>query len=179
MSGEVRFVRLRPVDPRSGHSVASFAIRYGGKFHKFKEPGVWYKVPLGLAELLAKARQIPTRPQSPPIFDVCKRNEALALDAAAKAKREAARAVEEPSVATAREVAIDEPGRGDLTLDEVTAGRKAALEDYTARSAAGWDIDEKNIDEAPTEPDSENAELSGSPKPVAPRGRGGRGRRKK
>ena len=156
MSDEVRFVRLKPVDPRTGHVVRDFSQRFEGRFYRFREPGVWCEVPTKLAALLAAARQSPQRPNSPAVFDVCTKTEALALDQKAEEKREAAKAVVEPSVATARKIAIDEPGRGDLSLEEVKAGRSSALEAVAARAAGETPFVESKPEVAPdpvAEPD--------------------------
>lgn len=134
MGDEVRFVRLKPYDEKSGFVVRDFTQRYGGRFVRFREPGQWYEVPPGLADLLAKARQIPQRPSSPPVFDVCTEREARTIDKMAEYVREEAKAVEEPSVDTARRIE-EETGRGDLSLADVTAGRQAALADASARAA--------------------------------------------
>lgn len=169
MSDKVRFVRLKPLDPRAGFVVQDYTQRFEGRFYRFREPGVWYEVPVALAEKLAEARQVSQRPNSPLVFDVCTEGEALALDRQAQAKREAAKAVVEPSVATARKVAIDEgPGRGDLSLEEVTAGRSSALEAVAARAAGAA---EAAAPEAPIEaPPTAVASFDDSPlaMPVGP-----------
>jgi hypothetical protein len=135
MSDEVRYVRLLPYNEKLGHLRRQHSVRYNGRYHKFNEPGVWVKVPLALAERLKKARQMPGIDGSPRVFDVCTEAEARQLDAQAKATRDALKAKVEPTVDTARDIGIPEEGRGDLGLDEVTAGRFSALEEVAARAA--------------------------------------------
>jgi hypothetical protein len=135
MSDEVRYVRLRPYDEKSGHTCRVYTHRFGGQFIRFSEAGVWSRVPKALADELEQARQIPTRPNSPPVFDVCTEEEARRYDAAAARERDAEKAVVEPSVDTAREVEVDHgPGRGDLSLEDVTGARTEALAATAAKA---------------------------------------------
>lgn len=120
MSDEVRFVRLRPYDPRTGHTCQVFTQKFGGQFYKFNQAGVWYKVPKALADELALKRQIAQRPTSPPVFDVMTEEQARAFDAAEARRRAEEKAVEEPSVDTAKNMMADGGvGRGDLSLADV------------------------------------------------------------
>ena len=150
MSDEVRYVRLKPVDVKAGLVVRDFTQRHGGKFFRFREAGVWYEVSVGLAEKLAQAHQIPQRPASPTVFDVCTEREARAIDVSAARERDEKKAVEEPSVDTARKVAVDEQGRGDLSLDEIIAGRKNALEEASARALGEGALAPKPLPSKPT-----------------------------
>jgi len=172
VSDEVRYVRLKPEDHKSGFLVRDFTQRFEGRFYRFREAGVWHRVPKALADQLARARQIPQRPNSPPVFDICTEAEARQRDAAAKREREAMRAVVEPSVDTAREVPVSGAGRGDLSLEEVTAGRRAALEEASARALGG---DASEDDEPAVEPAVEPDE---KPKPKSRRSKG-RSRKRK
>jgi hypothetical protein len=162
MSDEVRYVRLRPYDEKTGHLVRDFTKRFGGRFYRFREAGVWYEVPKALADELEKARQIPQRPNSPRVFDVCTEKEARVIDRDAEKKREEERAVEEPSVDTARKIAVDDgPGRGDLSLDEVQSGRRAALAASSARASGEDEAETKTVGRA------RKARPSASSKPPA------------
>lgn len=176
MSDEVRFVRLRPVNVQTGHTCQVFTMRFGGRFYKFSQPGVWHRVPLALAERLALARQVATRPGSPPIFDVMTEQDARAVDWAEKVKREQEQAVVEPTVDTAQD--MTGPGRGDLTLEETVAGRAKALEEATAR-ALGADDDHPSRTFAPRPisadeaPEPSASEPQPEPNPLAPSRRTG------
>lgn len=176
MSDEVRFVRLRPVDPQTGHRCQVFTKRFSGRFVKFDQPGIWYRVPVGLAEELALARQIPQRIGSPPIFDVMTETEARAVDRAEKLKREQEKAVAEPSVDTAQDIAVG-GGRGDLTLEETVAGRAKALEEATAYAITGDESPVKTVT-PPVAIEAPAPEPEPEPAPVRPRARRGSGVRK-
>lgn len=170
MSDEVRFVRLRPVDPQTGHKCAVFTKRFGGRFVKFDQPGIWYRVPLALADELALARQVPQRPGSPPVFDVMTETEARAVDRAEKMKREQEKAVIEPSVDTAQDLAVG-MGRGDLSLEETVAGRAKALEEATAYAAGGDEHPVRTITPRPVSADFASAPVGDAPPSEAPASR--------
>lgn len=170
MSGEVRFVRLRPVDPKTGHKCKVFTKRFGGRFMKFDQPGIWYRVPLAVAEELALARQVPQRLNSPPVFDVMTETEARAVDRAEKLRREQEKAFVEPSVDTAQDM-VAGMGRGDLSLEETVAGRAKALEEATAFAAGGHEHPVRTFAPRPVSSDfaSEPAGYEPSAEPVAAR----------
>jgi hypothetical protein len=132
---EVRYVRKKPYDPKSGHTNRQYSVRFGGRFHKFNQVGIWIKVPKALADVLEDARHDAQNPNSPLIFEVYTKEEAEIIDRADKVRREKAKALVEPSVETAVDmVGSTEQGRGDLALEEVThmgssSSRVSALEE--------------------------------------------------
>lgn len=134
MSDEVRYVRLRPFDERAGHVRRDQSIRFEGRFFRFKYPGVWVKVPTGLAVELAKLRQVDQNPKSPSVFDVKTEGQARSIEAKEKADRDAIKARIEPTVDTAED--FTEMGRGDLGIEEVTGARERAMADADARANA-------------------------------------------
>jgi hypothetical protein len=139
-----------------------FTKRFGGKFVKFDQPGIWYRVPLALANELALARQVPQRPGSPPVFDVMTETEARAVDRAEKLRRDQEKAVVEPSVDTAQDLAVG-MGRGDLSLEETVAGRAKALEEATAYAMGGDEHPVKTISPRPVSADFASAPVGDAP----------------
>lgn len=121
-------VRLRPYEPKVGQTVQQFRFRVHpqkSEFLVFNKPGEWAKVDTEVAMKMAKCRQQSNNPLSPPVFDICTPEEAMAIDRAAKVERERMRAIVEPSVETARDL-TSESGRGDVSLSDV-ASRNEAL----------------------------------------------------
>jgi hypothetical protein len=74
---DTMLVRLKPHDPRRGFVLRRYTYR-GIKFHA--ERG-WYRVEAPVADYLRAVRQVASDEHSPPAFDVCTADEAVALDA--------------------------------------------------------------------------------------------------
>lgn len=162
MTAGIRYVRLRPYEPKTGHVVRVYSHRVGDKFVSFSAAGVWHRVNVALAEELRQIRQDPMESNSQFVFDVCTEEEARALDAKAEAERAAAKARLEPSVDTAIDVtAFPSTGRGDLSLAEVRGERQKALEDAKIRAIG--------LNPAPTAPaPTATAVVSAEPPAPAP-----------
>jgi hypothetical protein len=78
MAKEVRFVRIKPYNPRLGHSLRKYTHLPTNK--KFEETQGWYKVDAGLAKYLTTVQMVEGDPRSPMAFDVCTEAEAKAID---------------------------------------------------------------------------------------------------
>jgi len=78
---EIRFVRLKPYDPRRGHVLQ----RYTYRGIKFQADRGWYRVEKDVADYLRDVRQVATDEHSPAAFDVCTEEEARAIDKQEKA----------------------------------------------------------------------------------------------
>jgi len=128
---EVRYVKLRKYDRKAGHLTRRYSHKCpNGQYISFDTPGVWYKVPIWVAEKLEEVRQIPSRENSALVFDICTEAEARKKDLKERIEREKKRAIVEPSVDTALVLDVDEgsPGRGDISLDDIVGSRSKALE---------------------------------------------------
>ncbi len=124
-------VRLRPYEPRLGQTNKQYRFRVDPKkpeYLVFTKPGEWAKVDTDVAIQMYKCRQQPNNPMSPPIFDICTPEEAKAIDDAAKLEREKKRAIQEPSIETARDLTT---GRGDLKLEDISS-RDEALSKFNS-----------------------------------------------
>lgn len=135
---QVRLVRIKRYDPTQGYVRKKFRIRVAKSFLIFDAFNPeWVRVDKSVADILSKERQQPNSLMSPPLFEVQTEDGALAVEAAEKAAREAQKRRLEPTVATAKDLSsVSVEGRGDLSIDEVTASRNAALE-ASKKSAAG------------------------------------------
>lgn len=138
MSQQVRLVRIRAYNPAQGFVRKKYRARVGSNFLIFDAMNPeWVRVDKAVADLLEKERQQPNSIMSPPVFEVQTEDGALKVEAKEKAEREAKKRKLEPTVATAKDMSsIGLEGRGDLSIGDVTASRKAALE-ASKRSAAG------------------------------------------
>ena len=111
---QTQLVRLKPHDPRRGYVMRRYTYR-GIKFHV--ERG-WYRVTKDVADYLKDIRQVAGQEHSPPAFDICSDQEAMAIDA--KEKKGAASkaaATDSIKVSPARELA-GTVTTGDLPEDE-------------------------------------------------------------
>lgn len=139
MSDEVRSVRLRPEIRKGGIAVSpTYTHRVGKKFIKFNEVGRWIDVPKWLADELKKVRVQPEKPESPLRFDVYEPAEAERVQAEEQRLKAEAKAKKEPTLDDALDLThLEEPGRGDLSLDEVRSSksrRQQSLEEFSSRS---------------------------------------------
>lgn len=139
----VKYVRLKPYNPRGGHKVKRIDWRdpVSGQWLTFAKAGVWHKIDAAIADRMALVHQDQYDESTPLVFDVETETGARALDAAAQAEREARRAEKEPTVDTAV----------DMTGNVKTESRAAALD---AVSDDAGD-DEPEADEPEAEPDDE------------------------
>lgn len=76
-------VRIKPFNPRRGYVMRSHIDGPTGA--QFKEERGWYEVPKAVGERLKEVTSKPLSPESPLAFDVCTREEAIALEKRARA----------------------------------------------------------------------------------------------
>ena len=142
------FVRIKPFNPKKGYKVRTYT--YGGT--KYVEEQGWYQVADDkLAAELRELTQAAYDGESPPLFDVCTRDEALAIE-----KRERAAKDVRSTVETAAEAAVDRAAKprpglerarrlaGTLTTDDL----KPEDKERAAAALLGAETD----DEAETKP---------------------------
>lgn len=102
------YVRVKPYDPKKGHHVQ----RYTFRSVVYREDRGWYTIAdEKLAQRLKKIRQDSENSNSPRVFDVCTRAEALAIQ-----KREA-RMVRSKGKRTVQD--LDEDFSGTVTTDDL------------------------------------------------------------
>ncbi len=75
---EVLLVRLKPFNPRRGYVLKTYVDGPSGAV--FKEERGWYEVPAALGEKLRDVTSKPENTDSPAAFDVCTKEEAVALE---------------------------------------------------------------------------------------------------
>jgi hypothetical protein len=120
MAEDVLFARLREYKPKSGQTAKSrgYLDPVTGKPYQFKilpnGERPWYRVPRRIGEKLETMTVDPYVEGSPRCFEVCEEADARALDAQAQEKREAKKAIEQPTVDTATDLT-----RGDLSKADV------------------------------------------------------------
>jgi hypothetical protein len=119
----VKFVRLKPYKPRAGYKVKRIDWRdpVTGQWFTFARAGIWNMVDAAIADRMALVHQDQYDEGTPLVFDVETEVGARALDAAAKAEREAARQLEEPTVDTAVDLTEKTPASTAraAALDEI------------------------------------------------------------
>jgi hypothetical protein len=129
----VRYVRLKPYDPKIGHVLRSYFYapaddrgRPAPGAQRFEEKRGWYRVTAEVAKYLSTVHQVETNPRSPLAFDVCTYEQAQQIDEAERGDRDArASAVNANDLTTA-----------DLGENRVRARDIAAAEDRAAAQAA-------------------------------------------
>lgn len=153
----VKYVRLKPYNPRGGHKVKRIDWRdpVSGQWFTFAKAGVWHKINSAIADRMALVHQDQYDESTPLVFDVETETGARALDAAAKAEREARRAEKEPTVDTA----VDMTGG-------VKAESRAAALDAVIDDAGDDDEPDDDGDSEPDEPDEPEAD---EPEPERPK----------
>lgn len=90
MSSEKMLVRLKPYNPKRGFKVRRYIVS-SARLRLDVDRG-WYEVDAALALKLSQLRQESTDPDSPPLCDVCTREEAIALEEREKEAEERASA---------------------------------------------------------------------------------------
>lgn len=158
----VKFVRLKPYNPRAGYKVKRIDWRdpVSQKWFTFAKAGVWHKIDAAIADRMALVHQDQYNESTPLVFDVESETGARALDAAVKAEREAARAVAEPTVDTAV----------DMTDGDTATARAAALDDVDDDATDDEpepEGDEPEGDEPEPEAEPERPKRTVKPKPKA------------
>lgn len=84
-----KLVRIYPTNPARGYTVQSYLLS-GSPYPMFRVERGWYEVDNETAKRLAKIRQNDNDDYSRPVFQVCNREEAIAVEEAEDSRRAAA-----------------------------------------------------------------------------------------
>lgn len=181
MSQTYLLVRLRPVDPyKPGRRTYTVMKRDGiPATLKFEEEKGWYKLPRTIGEVLRNEED-----SRVPVFDVCTHEEAIKVEAAEEARRNA-KAVK-AKASRPNEMMVSAKSARDLSMDEPAprvqpkpAPKAAPVEERLAPSEIDWSAveeeaqhpaetisDERDEDDADSEAVMETVDLS-APQPAA------------
>lgn len=124
---ESLLVRIFPYNPRAGYHALSFQLS-GSPYPPFRVERGWYEVDRATALKLRKQLNNPNDPFSRPIFQVCTRDQAKALERAEQVRvARASDPVPLPDLNARRERARPERARGrEVDVDELSPGEIAA-----------------------------------------------------
>lgn len=140
MSQTYLLVRLRPVDPyKPGRRTYTVMKRDGiPATLKFEEEKGWYKLPRSIGEVLRNEED-----SRVPVFDVCTHEEAIKVEAAEEARRNA-KAVK-AKASRPNEMMVSAKSARDLSMDEPAprvqpkpAPKAAPVEERLAPSEIDW-----------------------------------------
>lgn len=118
----MKLARLKPRNPKRGHMIVNLVF----EGRRFRADEGWYKVSDETARALAQIRQERMDPGSPFAFDICTKEEALALEReerrAARRRRTVEDAIRYRDAETGEEGFLEtgrETGRGDMSLNDL------------------------------------------------------------
>lgn len=145
-SNEPMLVRIYPRDPKRGYHAARFQMR-GSGYPIFKVERGWYQVDAATAERLSKYYNRNNDPTAKPVFQICTRAEAIALEEAEQEKiRRADARTPVPLPKGLAEEEVD--WRDDMGSDEpVDSPRLGSKEEAKFVPMSELDVDGEEDDE--------------------------------
>lgn len=180
---DTMLVRLKPHNPRRGFVMKTYVDGLSGAV--FKEERGWYEVPTALAEKLREITSRPENPESPLAFDVCTRDEAVALERRIRrAAQERASASDPFSVEGASRDHLGgrtprSPAARDtntLTTADLAGGESVLKNDLNEEPADANDLESDDLAAEVASHSRRTAETPNNAKPKGNKGGGGKGK---
>lgn len=135
-------VRIYPRDPKRGYHAASFQLR-GSGYPRFKEERGWYEVDSATAEKLSKYRNRAGDLSSKPVFQICTREEAVAIVEAEQEKIRKAD-VHNPIPLPKGKESWEEDMGGDPENDVIPANKEKRAQKRATLDAVDFEEDEED-----------------------------------